>query len=199
MNDMNLPAAAEHEDTFSTLGEIIPTLFADSGEPELEAKPRNPRMTDYDCVKGHLASGESITHEIAFELYGMSVGSLYCVISKLRREDGWLIKRGFIRDKSGNKASEYTYVGMAAECQDETTQEDTRDEPAAPEQPKPAVAAAPITVSTARIANIRMGTDGPELLLVGDGESDTRPFYRLTAAQVKYLSLNLALFAEMAE
>lgn len=182
MNEMRMFEAAGQDETLISIVEDV------TEEPEPPRRDR--RLTDFEQVKRHLESGESITPKVAFDRYGISVGSLYGSISKLRNDELWHIETRFYRDETGRRASEYTYIGNSDQQQENMIQNDT------PEQAK---AVAPVTVNETRIANIRMGVDGPELLLVGDGESDTRPFYKLSSAQVKYLSLNLALFVEMSE
>lgn len=47
--------------------------------------------------------------------------------------------------------------------------------------------------------NVRMGTDSIELLLIGEGESENKPYYKLSPEQMRLISASLKAFADIAE
>lgn len=182
-------------------------LFSEATPAKDETSRKRPLKRD--LVLDHLRSGRSLSMTQARQLYG--VGHLPSTVSWLARNLGlkigktrhvdefnvgyvsyYLISEGGNPDDAEPVPDDYDPDHDEAETE---TDDEFVDEPRSP--PPTAIHSTPGGATSVSIADIRIRPDGFELLLVGEGESEAKPFYRLTAAQVKLLRVNLELFSEM--
>ena len=197
MNNASMSESAADQDSL-LFSEAVPTQKWNSSVRNILGKKPRKR----DLVLWHLRSGESLAPREARRLYG--IGNLAATVSWLAKNFGLQIGKTRHIDEFNVGYVSYHLVSEdgvpepvdASEDDSAPDDADEHDEGAEVIEIDTKAAGSATDVS---IADIRMRSGGIELLLVGDGESDDKRFYRLTPAQAKLLRVNLNLFAEMAE
>lgn len=159
------------------------------GQATHETSESNHKRMAYQYVmlRDHLLSGASIDKNIAKERYGIVHSSLGTTISKLQRAHGWRLEKTRHWDRHGSRYTSYRVM---------------LDKPVKIETEQPAEAAVPVPppecINVEKL-NVIFGKTGPEILIVGEGEPDTKLPYKFSTAHLRYLFVNLKLFGEQAK
>lgn len=192
MNNASMSEPAADQDSL-LFSEAVPT------EKWPSPKRRYKKPLKRDMVLWHLRSGEPLSRTEARRLY--RVANLASTVSWLARAYGMKIGKTRHIDEYGVPYVSYFLISEGDAPGTVESSSDTDDLSQYEEEAEVAeidTKAAGGTTNVS-IADIRMRSGGIELLLVGDGEADDKPFYRLSPAQAKLLRVNLNLFAELAE
>ena len=164
-----------------------------------ESKPWERPLSQRDLILQHLRSGKTLTQQEAEDLYDCA--AVAAAVHLLKKE-GWNIVTERFKNERNRSIARYRLEEPAQPLSEEPLAEEPDDEPAVlPEQdqpePQPAPQPSPEPVEqnaseSVQSLAVRMDPDGPPLQI---GEAS----YRLTKPQMRYLSVNMALFAEMEE
>lgn len=177
------------------------TTVESQDEPEQWKRP----LAQRDMILEHLRSGKTLTQQEAEDLYGCNAVS--AVIYWLKKE-GLNVVTDRIRNERGRSIARYRLVEGPEEPQpadapaqvpqeepEQTPEEEPTEPTALPEPVQPQQAIEPIAQDAAESVQslaVVMDLDGPRLQI--DDAS-----YRLSKAQMRYLAVTMALFAEMDE
>lgn len=171
-------------------GDLLARASNGQAEPCSPMSSHKQTAYQYIMLRDHLLSGAPIDQHIARERYGIRHSSLGTTISKLQRAHGWRLEKTRHYDKHGARYTSYRVM---------------LDKPAKVDAEPPAAAtvAAPMVPSPDCIAvercNVIFGKNGPEILIVGEGEPADKPPYKFTRDHLRYLFVNLKLFGEQAK